>query len=365
MDYTFKQIKLFDAERLWLTEIYKANFSPVNIRSMKIRLWDELPKDFDPKTIDWRLIRDNRLTLIGLWHVDPNSPFFSHVLKTIEFTRNLIRKNLEIKGVTAKEISDSVGISEREAEIVLLLILDLYGFFCGAFRSKDHYGYRKAIFGEDDSAYDKFLRFENLEREMEEFYVSSPKSVQLVPAEDSGELLQKQIEFNYMNFDRRRSYEWKLSLALWTAITAFIALTLRGEIEMETINWAIGVVIFFVCAVILILQGYFLVMTFKASDIDKKKSWYYEKGLNALIDTDWEKLTDINSMKLRNEIQNYKNLKPRFGGYWSCVVHVGITFILLFGAVCVLRMKTHTQRPPSTVYKFGLSLEKHTTTDAK
>lgn len=180
MDYTFKKIKLSKAEKLWLAEIYNANFSPINIRSMKIKLWDDLPKDFDPKTIDWRLIYDNRLTLIGLWHVAPNNPIFSHVSKTIEVTRDLIKKNPVINRITAKGISELVGINENEAEIVLLLIFDLHGFFGGASKPKGHCGYQEATFSTNDSAYDKFLRFENLELEMEEFYAGRnlPKNTQ-------------------------------------------------------------------------------------------------------------------------------------------------------------------------------------------
>lgn len=136
---------------------------------MKIRLWDKLPSDFNPKEINWKLIHDNRLTLIGMWHVDPNSPIFSHISKTIEVTRDLIMKNPEIKEVTAKEISELVGITEREAEIALILVCDLPGFF-GGWSRKDGYGCQQATFSHDDSAYDRFLRFENLEREMEELF---------------------------------------------------------------------------------------------------------------------------------------------------------------------------------------------------
>ena len=171
MGYSFKQLKLSDAERLWLTEIMKANFSLINVNHMKIRLWKKLPEDFNPKEIDWRLIDDNHLTLIGLWHVNPNSPIFSHVSKTIEVTRDLIVKNPQIKAVTANEIAELVGITEREAEIALMLVFDLRGFFGGAAGPKDRYGYREASFHQDDSAYDEFLRFENLEQKMEQFFV--------------------------------------------------------------------------------------------------------------------------------------------------------------------------------------------------
>jgi len=170
MDYTFKRLKLSDPERLWLTEIMKENFSPISAKSMKIRLLDKLHADFNPKEIDWRLIHDNRLTLIGLWHVEPNSPIFSHVSKTIEVTRDLIMKNPEIKRITAKEISELIVISERDAEIALLLAHDLQGFFSGG-SGRDSYGFKQADFYQDDSAYDEFLRFENLEQKMEKFFV--------------------------------------------------------------------------------------------------------------------------------------------------------------------------------------------------
>jgi len=37
------------------------------------------------------------------------------------------------------------------------------------------------------------------------------------------------LEVAWTNFDRRRSYEWKMSFAIWTAIAAFIALYFKGE----------------------------------------------------------------------------------------------------------------------------------------
>jgi hypothetical protein len=142
---------------------------------MKIRLWDKLPSDFNPKDIDWKLIRDNRLTLIGLWHIEPDSPIFSHVSKTIGLTRDLIMKNPELKEITAKEISELLRITEREAEIALILICDLPGFFGGW--SRKHSGVcQRATFHQDDSAYDKFLRFENLESEMEMFFAGRSPS---------------------------------------------------------------------------------------------------------------------------------------------------------------------------------------------
>lgn len=181
----FKQIKLTKAEKLWLTEILNANFSKIDIKSLKVKLWNKLPKDFDPKSIDNRLIRNNHLSLIGIWHVDPQNPFFSHVSKIIETIKDLILKNSNIKQIKSKEIADIVGITEREAEVALLLIFDLSGFFGSATGSKVGYGCQEASFSQNDSAYDEFLNFENLEQKMEQYFIgrvlsSKTKSKELV-----------------------------------------------------------------------------------------------------------------------------------------------------------------------------------------
>jgi len=171
MSYKFKRIKLTKAEKLWLTEILNAEFSEVDVRSLKVKLWDKLPKNFDPKSIDIRLIRDNHLTLIGLWHVNPQSPIFSHVSKIMETVKDLILKNRNIKQIKSNEIADIVGITEKEAQISLRLIFDLGGFFNSASSPSSFYGCREVSFYQNDSAYDEFLNFENLEKKMEQVFI--------------------------------------------------------------------------------------------------------------------------------------------------------------------------------------------------
>lgn len=172
MAYKFKRIRLTKAEKLWLTEILNAEFSKVDVKSLKVKLWNKLPKDFDPKSIDNRLIRNNHLTLIGLWHVDPQSPIFSHVSKIMETMKDLILKNPNIKQIKSNEIADIVGITEKESQIALRLIYDLGGFFGSASGSISFHGFREVSFSQNDSAYDEFLNFENLEKKMEQVFIS-------------------------------------------------------------------------------------------------------------------------------------------------------------------------------------------------
>jgi len=173
MEHTFKQMKLSDGERIWLTEILKQNFSKIDLKSFKVRLWKNLPKDFDPEKIDNRLVRDNRLTLIGLWHLDPSNALFSYVSRTIEIIQDLIVKNPGISRIKAHEIASLVGITQKDTEIALMLIYDLGGFFSSAssLDTNSGYGFNEAGFRQNGSAYDAFLKFENLEQSMEQFFV--------------------------------------------------------------------------------------------------------------------------------------------------------------------------------------------------
>ena len=179
MEYKFKQIKLSDAVKLWFAEILKLNFSNFEVKSLRVKLWEKLPKDFDPDTINNRLIRDGHLTLIGLWHVDPRNAMFDYISKIFEIIKDLIHKNPEISTVKAKEIATLACITERDAEIALKLLFELGNFFGSGGGPKEYYGFREAGFRQDNLAYEKFLRFKNLEEEMERFFISRAPSLNI------------------------------------------------------------------------------------------------------------------------------------------------------------------------------------------
>lgn len=75
MVFTFKQLKLSEAEQVWLNAIQEFDYANLDIKSLKVKLWSRLPKDFEHTKIDIRLLRENHLTLVGLWHAVPDSLF--------------------------------------------------------------------------------------------------------------------------------------------------------------------------------------------------------------------------------------------------------------------------------------------------
>ena len=96
--------------------------------------------------------------------------FLKHVPLIIEAIRNKIKKNFNIHKLKDYEISEITKINTRDVQISFLLIYELGGFFAAAHSLDAGYGYSEVGFPEDDTAYDGFFRFENLDKTMEEFY---------------------------------------------------------------------------------------------------------------------------------------------------------------------------------------------------
>jgi len=171
MEYTYKKYQLSEVERLWLPEIYKYDFAPIDIKEIKVKLWGKIPADFKIENIDRRLFINRHITLLGLWYIDAESRYFDYVDKSIITIKDYIKKYMTPKRIKAIEISELCNIPVRNAEIVLLQIYDLGGFFSGAVSSNEGNGYREASFSQEDSAYDEFLRYTSLDDVMEKYFL--------------------------------------------------------------------------------------------------------------------------------------------------------------------------------------------------
>ena len=148
------------------------------------------------------------------------------------------------------------------------------------------------------------------------------------------EVLIRLCEIAWTNFDRRRSYEWKLSLAIWTALTAFIALTLKGNLNQPP-KLPFGVF----AALIVCLQAFFLHRVKLANSADQKAALSCEKELCKSVgeDLDWD------TVKQARE-------KARF------IVHIGITLALILAAAFVAyktTSKSNSQVKPVTNNRSG------------
>ena len=112
----FPRVELSNPEILWLQKIHQ-NFldgKRVDPRIMKTELWGQIPAKFKPHKIDNRLLLGTTPTLLGIWHIDPNSPYFDIIEKIIITIRNIILNNPQIQTLNSEEIANSTGYTVNE-----------------------------------------------------------------------------------------------------------------------------------------------------------------------------------------------------------------------------------------------------------
>ena len=138
------------------------------------------------------------------------------------------------------------------------------------------------------------------------------------------EVLARLFEIAWTNFDRRRSYEWKFSISLWTALAAFIALILRkGDIVAPQISGFCSV-----ASLILSRQIIFQYFVKVSNKVDQDKALRFEK---LLYDAIGEECKDPRGKLLKLT-----------GGWWSFLVHIGLTLVLICAAAFTIYKNPNT-----------------------
>lgn len=169
--YAFKNHTLTPDQRLWLEEVARGGtaFSP---RAARIALQGRIAPGFSPDVMDPRLYGNRRLTPVGLWHVDPNSPLFTAIDQAVRAIRDRILKKPDLKSVTAAEIAAETGMTEPQVAEALFAAAELgTRFFKTAHGVPGNpAAYAKLELPDDDDSDDEYLSFTNVEDLMERFY---------------------------------------------------------------------------------------------------------------------------------------------------------------------------------------------------
>lgn len=164
----------------------------------------------------------------------------------------------------------------------------------------------------------------------------------------SMEILKGQCDTYWTNFDRRRAYEWKLSLAIWTALAAFIALTLQDKITFSLGYknvWLASVFIVLIGGIagffIISIQSNFQVRVKLANDVDKRKAELYEERLNQMLNISYCDNNGHKASEKEKEVgEAIEKVRPS-NGDWSKGIHVSITAILIVLVIIMGCSKVH------------------------
>lgn len=153
---------------------------------------------------------------------------------------------------------------------------------------------------------------------------------------EKAHVMLKLLEIAWHNFDRRRSYEWKLSLAIWTALAAFIALSLRSRfLALSASTQPADMAFVIVTAVVILpIQICFLYRVKRANNCDQNRALHYEYLINNALEVDFGPKT-ILQKDVEDSIKKATS-RGRMGGWWSAVFHVVITIVLFTVAALVV-----------------------------
>ncbi len=179
MEYKFKQHKLSNGERIWLTELYKNSGNKIDVNVLKVKLWEKLPEDFDPQKFGYHFVDNYGLTLIGLWHIDPNNKLFNISDKVMRDIKVVIIENPNIDRVKATDLAQRIYEDLDDIEVALRLLYGLHLFFGSASSISSSSGYHEVGFLHDESKFDKILRYKSLEESMDEFYLKTKPKKEL------------------------------------------------------------------------------------------------------------------------------------------------------------------------------------------
>jgi len=167
---------------------------------------------------------------------------------------------------------------------------------------------------------------------------------------DRALILVELLKTSLSSFDTRRSYEWKLSLGVWTAIAAFIAIMLRGDLGApdHTCRWepvhpvltCVSVVVFpTAAAAILGIQAFFLYRVRRANRADQTRAYYYERLLNGMVAPDLPYGGNgLPETRVQDVVAAVWGGKGITGGWWSVGCYLAVTAVLLIIAALTVLM---------------------------
>lgn len=167
MNYTFKKHPISAEEKIWLKEAAKVDaFDP---KVALARLWKQLGPEFRSDKIDPRLYSGRRTTLIGLWHVDPESKAFKLIDATVRAIRDLILENPGINELRLDTIARKADLSEGDVASAIYELGQLGGYYTATTGANAH---PISIELRDEHTYNAYLRYKSVDDLLEQFYVA-------------------------------------------------------------------------------------------------------------------------------------------------------------------------------------------------
>ncbi|MCL4553017.1 MAG: hypothetical protein M1305_05635 [Candidatus Marsarchaeota archaeon] len=158
------EVPLTETERIWLEEAYRHYKArePIDRWQMRVELRERLPKDFLPSQVDYRLVSDKAVTLLGIAIVDPESDRIRDTERVIFAIRDHIFEHPDLRTVTAAEIGELLGFDAIYTEELFKLMSTVGRFWSSASGTQSGLGL-SSITVDLEQNFQDYLEFEGME----------------------------------------------------------------------------------------------------------------------------------------------------------------------------------------------------------
>lgn len=166
MSYNLPAIDLTAQQKVWLKAVVETFLkgSKVPREDIRIDLRKQIASDFNPKSIDGRLLGLDAVTptLLGIWHVDREHRLIDLADRVIKFIRDEILP-AKVKSVSARQAAGRLKATERDVRLVFMLMNSIGSFWSSASGMPDDgIGYQEIQF-KDDGVIETYLSYSCLE----------------------------------------------------------------------------------------------------------------------------------------------------------------------------------------------------------
>jgi hypothetical protein len=168
----FPTIEITDDQRIWLEAVFNARKKGEKLteRILYTRLNGKISNDFDPGSIDSKLLRGLEISLLGIIHIDSDSDLVDHCDKVIMAIRNGLLADPNRESFTADDIASELGLLTDIVGYVFILIGHFGRFWSSASFVSGKHILSSITIGD---AFNEYLRFDGIEKLMNRFYIAN------------------------------------------------------------------------------------------------------------------------------------------------------------------------------------------------
>lgn len=129
-------------ERAWLQELRRRDAvgEPIDHRAMFLALRAKLPAGFRPRDIDESLVRDQHLSVLGIYAIDRSADELRNLERLIQWMRERVLSDGSCRSVTAGEGAKALGLNVELVQRLFVLMSQVSGMWSGG-KAANGYGY--------------------------------------------------------------------------------------------------------------------------------------------------------------------------------------------------------------------------------